>query len=157
VRLPLILLMVFGFHIPSAAQIAPENRRVEVLVVGRTATSGALVGGQLEYAAITNVVPWVSVKYGTHQGCAVGNNSGCANAGWTIMTGARIRTVKWRSIEPYATLGLGRLVWEDGENDMTGTANIGLIWTGFGRVRPRFEAGFEGHGTGIAAGLSLIL
>jgi hypothetical protein len=77
--------------------------------------------------------------------CELSSTSGCGDDGLSVMGGLRLIPGEWGSIEPYATLGLGRFWSESGRTEPVGTAHLGVVWSGFGSIRPRIEVGYEGH------------
>lgn len=129
----------------------PDPPMLELVALARP---GFLLGVQTEYAGFEHVAPWVSLRYGTHSpNCALGLfGSDCGASGLSALAGVRLKAGPWGPVEPYITLGVGRLWWDEGEvgagvddQEMTGTAHVGLAWTGFGRIRPRVEFGYESH------------
>jgi hypothetical protein len=129
---------------PLAAQ-SPSDGSAVVELVALTRLM-LTIGVQLEYAGFAHVAPWISVRYGTNNpNCDVSFTSDCGDDGVSAMGGLRLKPGEWRSVEPYLTLGLGRFWSEAGRMEAVGTAHLGAVWLVFGRFRPRFEFGYEGH------------
>lgn len=148
-------LLLALFLLPSSPILgqttAPDHATLELVALARP---GYLLGAQAEYAAVDHVAPWVSLRYGTHNPyCELGHfGSDCGASGLSALAGVRLKAGPWGPVEPYITLGVGRLWWDEGEVEaraddveLTGTAHVGVAWTGFGRIRPRIEFGYESH------------
>ncbi|MGH7480864.1 MAG: hypothetical protein ACRELV_01810 [Longimicrobiales bacterium] len=105
-----------------------------------------ILGAQVEYTRFDHVAPWLSLRYGTHNPvCLDFLGEDCGSDGLSALAGVRLWAGPWGPVEPYVTLGVGRLWSESGRAEATGTAHVGFAWVGFGRVRPRIEFGAEGH------------
>jgi hypothetical protein len=147
---------VFALCFSLSSDLRAQNDRdFELVGLGRVATNGWLTGALLEYDASRVLLPWISVRYGMH-------NSGCddeciRNYGVSSLAGMRFRLRPGSSFEPYVTLGLGALFWEDETRDVTGTAQAGLVWIANPRLRARVEFGYEGHGSGFTIGVGTTL
>lgn len=154
----LFLSFLFLFVPPLEAQTdASDQPDLELVALARP---GFLLGIQGEYGGFGHLVPWLSVRYGTHNPvCLLSGSDGfgllggdCGARGLSVLAGVRLRADPWGPVEPYVTLGLGRLWWDEGEvrppadeTELTGTAHVGLLWLGLGRIRPRVEFGYESH------------
>ncbi|MGH7481566.1 MAG: hypothetical protein ACRELV_05380 [Longimicrobiales bacterium] len=144
-RAALLVLACLLVSVPSlsAQTTQADDSNLELVLLSRPIL---IYGAQVEYTAFDHVAPWLSLRYGTHNAaCALLFGSDCGSDGLSAMAGARLTAGAWGPVEPYVTLGLGTLFWNDGDIEATGTAHVGLAWLGFEAVRPRIEFGLESH------------
>lgn len=139
-RQVLFLVFLLLLFVPTClfAQAVPDDPIVELVVLTRPPL---IVGAQVEFAGVDHVAPWASVRYGEHD---MACSFDCTGE-FAALAGARFHAGPWASVEPYVTLGIGQLQRRGRGPDVTGTAHLGAVWLGFGRLRPRIEFGYEAH------------
>jgi hypothetical protein len=128
----------------SALHAQTADRKLELIFLSRV----ALINGvNIEYAVTRRVVPWVSVRYGTHNASCddIFTSSDCGDSGLSVMGGVRL-PVAAGPVEPYLTLGAGNFWMDSGtEHEITGTFHLGIVVPRRTRLRARIEFGYESH------------